>query len=113
MQRFRRTIILVVLLVSTAGCTGEGVRVVLPERHPANPSATEAPFVPIPDPFAEARPASPSRPAEPHEHRHEHHPGRADDDMRMDDMRMDDDQQDHMKHGGHDGKGSDEREERR
>lgn len=114
MQRSRRTIILMVLLVTASGCTGESVRVILPDRHPANPSATEAPFVPSPDPLAGVPlPVLPSRPEEPHEQRHEHHPDQMDDDMRMDDMQMDDDKGNEMKYGGPGRAGSAEEEKRR
>lgn len=100
--------VLAAFFIIFAGCTGESVRVVLPDRHPANPSAAEAPFVPPPDPFAGI-----PLPGAPPEQRHDHHPSRMDDDMRMEDMRMDDDQEEHVNHGGHDGKGDRETEEGR
>lgn len=97
-----------------AGCTGESVRVILPDRHPANPSAAEAPFVPIPDPFAGiSLPREPSRPAKPPEQRHEHHPGQMNQEMQMEDMRMEDDRGSEMKHGGHGGAGAGGEEEQR
>ncbi len=114
---------LIVFLVFFAGCTGESVRVVLPDRHPADPSAAEAPFVPIPDPFAGVSlPAAPSSPAKPFEQRHEHHPGQTNEmqmedmqmeDMQMEDMQMEDDKGSDMKHGGHGGSGAGRGEERR
>lgn len=100
----RRTLILLLLLAAVSGCTGESVRVILPDRHPANHSAAEAPFVLPPDPFAGLPlPAVPSRPAEPHEHKHEH--------QQMDDMQMDDEKSGEMMHGGHGGSGAGERKE--
>jgi hypothetical protein len=114
MPLYRRTIILMVLLVTASGCTGESVKVVLPDRHPANPSAVEAPFVSPPDPFAGVPlPVVPSRPEEPRVHRHEHHPDPMDKEMRMDDMQMDDDKGNEMIHGGHGRAGASEEEERR
>ena len=108
------SIAITALFVLLAGCTGESVRVVLPDRHPANPSAAEAPFVPFPDPFTPLPfPSVPSRPAEPHEHRHEHHPGQTDEDMRMDDMRMDDEKGGEMNHGSHGEGGAAEEGEKR
>ncbi|CAG1007541.1 hypothetical protein ANAEL_03549 [Anaerolineales bacterium] len=101
MRRFRHSIIFVVLLVTLSGCTGESVRVVLPERHPANPSAVEAPFVLPPNPFAEEALPSPPPSEKPAHRRHGDHPGAPDDEMRMDDMRMDDDQGGAMMAGGH------------
>ena len=112
MFRLLHSCVLASLLVALAGCTGESVRVVLPDQHPANPSAQEAPFVPPPDPFAGVTPpVLPSPPEEHPEHRHEHHPGGMDDDMRMDDMRMDDEKSDEMMHGGHGGTEGGERKE--
>ena len=103
-----------VFLVLLAGCTGESVRVVLPDNHPANLSAAEAPFVPIPDPFAGVTlPAAPSRPAKPPEPRHEHHPGKMNEEMQMEDMRMEDDEGSGMKHSGHGGSGAGRGEEPR
>ena len=97
-----------VFLILFAGCTGESVRVVLPDRHPANSSTAEAPFVPPPDPFAGVSlPAVPSRPEKPHEHRHELPPGQMDEQMQMDDDRGSE-----MKHGSHGGTGAGEEEGR-
>ena len=105
---------LTVFLVLFAGCTGESVRVVLPDSHPANLSAAEAPFVPIPDPLAGVSlPAAPSSPAKPSGQRHEHHPGQTNEEMQMDDMQMEDDKGSEMKHGGHGGSGAGREEERR
>jgi hypothetical protein len=39
-------------LIALSGCTGESIRMTIPERHPANPAAAEAPFSPPSDPFA-------------------------------------------------------------
>jgi hypothetical protein len=76
MVRFRCSYVLASFFVALAGCTGESVRVVLPDHHPANPSAAESPFVPPPDPFAGITlPAVPSSKEQPAVHRHEHHSG--------------------------------------
>jgi len=105
---------LTVFFVLLAGCTGESARVVLPDRHPANPSAAEAPLVPIPDPFAGVTlPAAPSSPAKPPGQRHGHHPGQTNEEMQMEDMQMEDDRGSEMKHGGHDGLGAGGEEKRR
>jgi len=109
MARFLNLYGLSLFLVALAGCTGESVRVVLPEGHPANPSAAEAPFVMPPDPFAGLPPSvSPPSSEQPPGHRHGHQHGgmggkMSEDEMRMDDMRMDDDKGGATKHGGHDG----------
>ncbi len=103
-----------VFVIFFAGCTGESVRVVLPDRHPANPSAAEAPMVPIPDPFAGVSlPAPPSRPVKHPEQRDETHPGQMNEEMQMEDMQMEDDRGSAMKHGGHDGPGIGGEEKRR
>jgi len=49
-----------VALIALASCTGESVRIVIPERHPANPTAAEAPFAMPPDPFAGITDLTPS-----------------------------------------------------
>ena len=113
MLRFRHLSVIASFLVALGGCTGESIKVVLPDQHPANPSAQEAPFVPPPDPFAVVTPPeTPSPPEKPAEHRHGQHSGEIGDNMSMDDMRMDDDKgNDHMMHGGHGETGDGDRKE--
>jgi len=106
MLRFRHLSVIASFLVALGGCTGESIKVVLPDQHPANPSAQEAPFVPPPDPFAVVTPPeTPSPPEKPPEHRHGQHSGGMGDNMRMDDMKMDEAMSDEMMHGGHGGTG--------
>jgi len=84
-----------VFLILFAGCAGDSVRVVLPDQHPANSSAVEAPFVLPPDPFAGI--PFPT----------------VDEQMRMDDMRMDDEGDGMMMHGGPGEAGAEDKRERR
>lgn len=110
MVRRCRSNVLAAFIVMLTGCTGESVRVILPARHPVNPTATEVPYVQPDDPFAGAPfPTAPTHHGQPPDHRHKHQPAKEDDEMRMDDMRMDDEQGEEMMHGGHDG--HDERKE--
>ena len=112
MIRLCRSYAFAAFLFLFAGCAGESVRIVLPDRHPANPSAAEVPFVPPPDPLAGVTlPFVPSRIEKPPEHRHGNHPDQMDDEMRMDDMKMDNGQSDEMMHGDHAGTGAEERKE--
>lgn len=108
-----RSYVFAAFLVLLAGCTGESVRVILPARHPANPTATEAPYVQPGDPLAGVPfSTAPAYHGQPPDHMHDHQPVKEDDEMRMDDMRMDDDHEGHMDHGGHHGDGAAEEEDR-
>jgi len=105
MERVSSSLILTAAFFMLAGCTGESVRVVLPDRHPANPSAIEAPFVFPADPFTGETPAPPPPAEKPAGHRDVDRHGSTDDDMRMDD-----DEGSDTLHGNHGMHGTGEKE---
>ncbi len=59
-----------VALMSLNSCTGESIRITVPDRHPASPAAAEAPFSLPSDPLASVGDSAPSpapqEPATPH-----------------------------------------------
>jgi len=71
--RTASTLVLLFSVAVSGGCAVKPVEIALPDDHPANPQAQEAPFRPPPDLFAEPTAApAPEQPAREHHHHSSH-----------------------------------------